>query len=162
MMAVISHLLKAYDPSNSPFENHPTDSALQQLRSIIRPGSLVILVSDFLHLGPECKRHLIQLRKHNDVLGIKVADPFELHTPTPALYGVQSAAGSKVLSTLSDRNQRRFEDHLQGHLSALKEHIIKAGVPLIPVQTNDPWVNTLKNGLSNPNQAFGHWLGTLS
>jgi uncharacterized protein (DUF58 family) len=157
MMAVMSHLINAFDGQGK--EQHSLDQALQQLRTIIRPGSLVVLISDFYDLGADCKRHLLQLRKHNDVLGIKISDPFENHLPMPALYGVQTNQQSRVLDTHLNRTQEKMQRKRQHHVQSLREHIIRAGVPLIPVLTNDPWVNTLKNGLSNPNLAFSHWLG---
>jgi uncharacterized protein (DUF58 family) len=159
MMAMMAHLIKAYnDPGQ---EQHSLDQALQQLRSIIRPGSLVVLISDFYDLGKDTKRHLLQLRKHNDVLGIKVTDPFENQLPLPALYGVQTANQPRVLDTHQRRTQDKMQQKKQQHVQTLKEHIIRAGVPLIPIQTSDPWVNTLKNGLGNPNLAFSHWLGEV-
>lgn len=164
MMAMMSHLIKAYDQQHekrqgNELEQHDLDQALKQLRTIIRPGSLVILVSDFYALGPDAKKHLLQLRKHNDVLGIKISDPFENQLPLPALYGVQTNQRPRVLDTKLSRTQQKMLAKQQQHIESLKNHIIKAGVPLIPLQTNEPWVNSLKNGLSNPNLAFSHWLG---
>ena len=165
MMGMMSHLIQANEPvthaSQEP-EQHNLDQALKQLRTIIRPGSLVLVISDFYALGPDAKKHLLQLRKHNDVLGIKVSDPFENQMPLPALYGVQTSQRARVLDSKNQRTQHKLKQKQAAHIHSLKENIIKAGVPLIPVQTNDPWVNVLKNGLSNPALAFSHWLGGLS
>jgi uncharacterized protein (DUF58 family) len=158
MMAMMSHLIQAFDRQSNKGETHHLDQALKQLRTIIRPGSLVILVSDFYHLGENAKRHLLQLRKHNDVLAVKVSDPFENQLPKPALYGVQTNHQPRVLDTKQNRTIKKLQHKQQQHLTSLKENIIKAGVPLIPLQTNDPWVNALKNGLSNPALAYSHWL----
>jgi len=159
MMAMMSHLIDAFDHQNQHPEQHNLDQALKQLRTIIRPGSLVILISDFYALGSEAKRHLLQLRKHNDVLGIKISDPFENQVPLPALYGIQTKHNVKVLDTKQKRTQSKLKQKHQAHIDSLKNCLIMAGIPLVPVQTNDAWVNVLKNGLSNPNLAFNHWLG---
>ncbi|WP_223786633.1 DUF58 domain-containing protein [Marinicella meishanensis] len=164
MMGMMSHLIQANEPvadRHQEPEQHDLDQALKQLRTIIRPGSLVLVISDFYALGADAKKHLLQLRKHNDVLGIKISDPFENQMPKPALYGVQTAQRARVLDSKNQRIQDRLKSKQSAHIQALKEHIIKAGVPLIPVQTNDPWVNVLKNGLGNPSLAFSHWLGGL-
>jgi len=157
MMAMMAHLIKAFNDPGA--EQHSLDQALQQLRTVIRPGSLVVLISDLYDLGADCKRHLLQLRKHNDLLSIKISDPFENQLPLPALYGVQTNSQPRVLDTHQQRTQEKMRQHRQQHIDQLKEQVIRAGVPIIPVQTNDPWVNTLKNGLGNPNLAFSHWLG---
>lgn len=163
MMAVMSHLIKAFEISKDlQPKQHNLDQALKQLRTIIRPGSLVILVSDFYALGDEAKRHLLQLRKHNDVLAIKVSDPFENQTPLPALYGVKTENRPRVLDSKNNRMVNKLQAKQHQHIQSLKDNITKAGVPLIPIQTNDVWVNALKNGLSNPNVAFNHWLTSIN
>jgi uncharacterized protein (DUF58 family) len=161
MMAVMSHLIKAFDVNQNKTEVHALDQALKQLRTIIRPGSLVIIVSDFYILGDDAKKQLLQLRKHNDVLGIKVSDPFETQLPLPALYGVQTKQSPRVLDTKQNRTREKLHKKQLNHIQSLKDNVIKAGVPLVPIQTNDAWVNSLKNGLSNPNLAFNHWLGAI-
>ncbi len=161
MMAVISHLIKAFETkSEQGPEHHNLDQALRQLRTVIRPGSLVILISDFYALGDDAKKQLLQLRKHNDVLAIKVSDPFENQMPLPALYGVKTEQQSRVMDSKNNRMQAKLKSKKQLHIQSLKDNIIKAGVPLIPIQTNDAWISVLKNGLSNPTLAFNHWLGS--
>lgn len=162
MMAVMSHILEATDRSEKQ-QTHQLSAALQQLRSIVRPGSLILLISDFFNLGEECKRHLLQLRKHNDILGIKICDPFELQLPPPARYGVQTGqAQNQVLDSRQRTVKNRLSGWQQSHFKQLKEQLIKSGVPLLPLQTNDRWVNKLRNGLSNPTAAFNHWQEHLS
>ena len=164
MMAMMSQLIKAYDRQKQSHsqQQHKLDEALKQLRTIIRPGSLVVVVSDFYTLGPDAKRHLLQLRKHNDVLGVKITDPFENQLPKPALYGVQTTNRPRVLDTQQNRTLKKLQSKQQQHLNDLKENVIKAGVPLIPIQTDHAWVNTLKNGLSNPPQAYSNWVNQFS
>lgn len=157
MMAVMSHILEASTPGERQ-QSHQLSAALQQLRSIVRPGSLILLISDFFNLGEACKRHLLQLRKHNDVLGIKICDPFELQLPPPARYGIQTKQSqNQVLDSRQKAVKNRLSAWQEGHLQQLKEQLIKSGVPLLPLQTNDPWVSKLRNGLSNPMAAFNHW-----
>ncbi|VAW44072.1 hypothetical protein PA3071, partial [hydrothermal vent metagenome] len=151
MMSMMSHVIKAYDSDHvqateqDTNQQHNLDQALKQLRTIIRPGSMVILVSDFYALGSDAKRHLLQLRKHNDVLAIKVSDPFENQMPLPALYGVKTNQRPRVLDSKNSRMQHKLQAKQQSHIQSLKDNIIKAGVPLIPIQTNDVWVNALRN-----------------
>ena len=168
MMTLMSHLIKAFEPAQEQAnqqgtqQQHNLDQALKQLRTIIRPGSMVILVSDFYALGEDAKKQLLQLRKHNDVLAIKVSDPFENQMPLPALYGIKTDQRPRVLDSKNSRMQEKLLSKQLRHIQSLKDNIIKAGVPLIAIQTNDAWVNTLKNGLSNPNLAFSHWLSSLT
>ncbi len=162
MMAMMSHVLKTSVRHEQEQQSH-LDQALKQLRTVIRPGSLVFVVSDFLNMGPEAKRQLLQLRKHNDVLAIKVADPFEVEAPLAARYGIRTQSQGqrqvRVMDTRKDSTLTLLSEQQQNHISRLKNEVIKAGVPIIPVQTNDQWVNKMRNGLNNPALAFNHWLG---
>lgn len=170
MMAMMSHVLKTSarkpkeDKTNEQQQN--LDQALKQLRTVIRPGSLVFVVSDFLNLGDEAKRQLLQLRKHNDVLAVKVTDPFEIESPMAARYSIQMEKQGqqqvRIMDTRKEATLARLNEQQQKHIDDLKNQIIKAGVPIIPVQTNDRWVNKMRNGLSNPGLAFNHWLGKQS
>ncbi|WP_154224253.1 DUF58 domain-containing protein [Marinicella rhabdoformis] len=174
MMAMMSHVLKTSvripKVENKAEQQENLDQALKQMRTVIRPGSLVFIVSDFLNLGEEAKRQLLQLRKHNDVLAVKVADPFEVESPLAARYGIQTQSRQqsdrhmkvRIMDTRKDATLERLNTQQQNHIEDLKTQIIKAGVPIIPVQTNDLWVNKLRNGLSNPSLAFNHWLGKQS
>ncbi|MCX7545242.1 DUF58 domain-containing protein [Marinicella gelatinilytica] len=155
MMAVIQQLVKA-DQAGS--EQVPLDLTLKQLRSVLRPGSLVIVISDFLNLGRHCKKHLVQLRKHNDVLAVYVSDPFEHDTPPPALYGVHSDQGNRIINLRNRKIRNRLKQQQQKHQQRLVENIIHAGVPLLPITTDSDWVIQTKQGLNRPQQAMQQWL----
>lgn len=161
-MAVISHLLE-----NSPdqVDNNTIpqflDDCLQQLRSVIRPGSLVIIISDFYHTGNDCRRHLAQLTKHNDVIGILVNDPFETHPPLPSLYGVVTEGGRQLVDTRKKKISTQINNERQQHLQMLIEQVIKSGVSLIPIATDDDLVGRLKRGLEQPSLLLKNWMETL-
>ncbi len=164
VMGLMSHILKT--TKRQPQEQQANlDEALKQMRTVIRPGSLVFVISDFLNLGEDGKRHFIQLRKHNDVLAIKIADPFEINHIPAGRFGIKQTVNhhstTRILDTRQSHMQRKLADQQATHIEQLKSQIIKAGVPIIPVQTDDLWINKIKNGLANPTPAFNHWLGGI-
>ena len=68
--------------------------ALERVRHAVRPGSLVIIISDFFGLNEDCNRHLSRLRQHNDVIGCQVLDSAEHLLPAgrfPITDGEQSS-----------------------------------------------------------------------
>ncbi len=155
MMQMIAHLVEADQHDDG--EDHDLDEALKQLRSVNRPGSLIILISDFYHLGEDARRHLLQLRKHNDVLALMISDPFENQTPAPARYGVRAAGHSQVLDTRRGQTRQRLSAFRRDHLDAVQAAVLRAGVPVIPLQTDDAWITTLKSSLKNPGTAWLQW-----
>ncbi|WP_395373213.1 DUF58 domain-containing protein [Marinicella sp. W31] len=156
MMNLITHVVDAYAVNNQHTET--LSSALQQLRHINRPGSLIIVISDFYHLGSDCKRHLVQLRKHNDVLAVLTHDPFELHSMQPAYYGIGDAKRQLVLDAHKSSTRKRVENIRRDSNLEVVEQVAKAGVAVLPLQTDQPVVNTLKQGLKNPAVAFANWI----
>ena len=156
MMNLITHVVDAYAVRN---ENSETlSAALQQLRHINRPGSLIIVISDFYHLGEDCKRHLVQLRKHNDVLAVLTHDPFELQAMQPAFYGIGDADKQLVLDTHKSSTRKRVDKIRQHSNAEVIEKVAKAGVTILPLQTDQPVVTSLKQALKNPSIAFANWI----
>jgi len=155
MMTVIQQLVKADQASHQQVS---LDLALKQLRSILRPGSLVIIISDFYDLGKRCKKHLVQLRKHNDLLAVYVSDPFEQHAPPPALYGVHNDQGNRVINVRNRSTRTQLAQQQARQQQHMVDNIIHAGVPILPITTERDWVNQIKQGLSRPQRAMQQWL----
>ncbi|KAA3650015.1 MAG: DUF58 domain-containing protein [Proteobacteria bacterium] len=155
MMAVIQQLVKA---DHAAAAQVPLDLALKQLRSILRPGSLVLILSDFFDLGVHCKKHLVQLRKHNDVLAVYVSDPFEQQTPPPALYGVHNDQGNRIINIRNRKTRTQLAQQQAYQQQQLLDIIIHAGVPILPISTSQDWVSQVKQGLNRPQQAMQQWL----
>lgn len=73
--------------------------SLLRLRRVVHPGSIVVLISDFYHLDPECEKHLSFLSAHNDVLVYHVCDPLELAPPKPDVYAMSNGHEEMLLDT---------------------------------------------------------------
>jgi uncharacterized protein (DUF58 family) len=55
--------------------------AVGQLRRLVRPGSLVYIISDFAALDANVLRHLQSMRAHNEIRLCQVFDPLEQQIP---------------------------------------------------------------------------------
>ena len=83
-----------YEPDPDKFYN-----SLIRLRRVIRPGSVVVLISDFYNMNADCERHLRHLRYHNDVLAYHICDPIELNPPEPQQYAISNGQQQTLLDT---------------------------------------------------------------
>ena len=99
-MRVIQSLVEWLNPDDAPQQTAPLSTALERVRHTIRPGSLLVVISDFYRLDPDCRRHLSRLRAHNDVIGCQVID------------GEHTA----VLDTTRSRQRARFDAMSEHHL----------------------------------------------
>lgn len=73
--------------------------ALQRMRRVVRPGTLVVLISDFYAMDEHCAKHLSRLRTHNDLLVYHVLDPIEQSAPKPQQYDITDGKEDAVLDT---------------------------------------------------------------
>ena len=160
MMRLIAHLVQA-DIHEADQQGTLLEEALKRLRTIIRPGSLIIIVSDFYHLGKDVKRHLIQLKKHNDVLSLFITDEFEIHTPLPGVYGVNNGEKSVVFNTKKHNDVESMQKRQNQHLDNVYENIQKSGVPVIPILTSDKLQDKIKQAIKVPTAAWSVFRNSL-
>ncbi|VAW36899.1 hypothetical protein PA3071 [hydrothermal vent metagenome] len=159
MMRLIAHLVQS-DAKDSQQQTLLQD-ALRRLRTIIRPGSLIIIISDFYHLGTEVKRHLVQLNKHNDVLALFIADIFEINTPLPGIYGVNNGEKSVVFNANKHSDVQNMQAKQNLHLDSIYANIQKSGVAVIPILTSDKLQDKVKQAMKSPAAAWSSWKNGL-
>ncbi len=132
--------------------------ALQHLRKVIKPGSTVIIISDFQMFNNEEKKHLTYIKKYNDVLGVCVCDPFEMLAPEKGVFGVKSGIKDIVFNIKKDKAKKVFSNFRTNLLNRIDTNFIKIGIPVIPIQTDYDVVAALQEGYNNPTVAYNNWL----
>ena len=88
----------SYTPSSNS-EPRALSDALLRLRRVTKPGSLLVLISDFYSMTPECEQHLSRMKNHNDLLAYHLCDPLELTPPIPGRYPVTNGTRTLCLDT---------------------------------------------------------------
>ena len=107
-MRVIQGLVDWLNPEsvNQGFE--PLSASLERVRHTVRPGSLVLIISDFFNLDDTCHRHLSRLRQHNDVIGCQVMDPAEQSLPA-GRFPISDGERSAMLDTHQEKSRQQFD-----------------------------------------------------
>ena len=118
-MRMIQSLVDWLQPGIENQQSEPLSSALERVRHTARPGSLVIVISDFFNLDEKCNRHLSRLRKHNDVIGCQILDRAEHELPN-GRYPISDGQDSSVIDTGDSSDRKRFVQMSQQHLEAPK------------------------------------------
>ncbi len=89
--------------------------AAAHLTRLVRPGSLVFLISDFLDVFGDPAVWLARLAEHSEVVLIHVVDPVEMMAPPAGRYPVSDGVRRAFLDTtraaLRGAYARRFADH---------------------------------------------------
>ncbi len=113
-MRVIRGLVDWLDPETAHPGAAPLSSSLERVRHAVRPGSLVLIISDFFNLDEQCHRHLSRLRQHNDVIGCQVMDPAEQFLPV-GRFPISDGDHSAMLDTHQQKSRSQFEQMSEDH-----------------------------------------------
>jgi uncharacterized protein (DUF58 family) len=123
-------------------ENEPMSTALERVRHAVRPGSLVIVISDFFGMDEDCNRHLSRLRQHNDVIGCQVLDAAEYQLPQ-GRYPISDGEKATVLDTGRQDSRRRYEAMGLKHLKEPRRMFQKHQCGWLVLRTDDDPVDVL-------------------
>jgi hypothetical protein len=107
-MRVIQGLVDWLNPETAQQGQKPLSVSLERVRHAVRPGSLVLIISDFFNLDEQCHRHLSRLRQHNDVIGCQVMDPAEESLPA-GRFPISDGDNSAMLDTHQEQSRRQFD-----------------------------------------------------
>ena len=113
-MRVIQGLVEWLDPDKARAGHKPLSVSLERVRHAVRPGSLVLIISDFFNLDDQCHRHLSRLRQHNDVIGCQVMDPAEEFLPA-GRFPISDGENSAMLDTYQELSRRKFRQMSSEH-----------------------------------------------
>lgn len=140
-LRLIRELIQAADPvhMHNPArqQDNAFNDALVRLQRVTRPGSLVYIVSDFYQLDNNSKRHLQQLRRHNDVIACQVLDRIELQAPAPGRYPVSYGGQQGILDTTSKIKRDTWELHFSQRRQLVREMMQQSAIPLLKFSTAD-------------------------
>jgi uncharacterized protein (DUF58 family) len=122
-----------------------TDSLLRA-RHVARPGSLLVLVSDFYSLDEEAAGHLTRMRQHNDMLACWIHDALEREPPPPGRYGVTDGWQTATLDTLGKGARARYRTNFADQFERLRTTLGRLAIPLLPIATGDDAAEILRRG----------------
>ena len=120
----------------------PLSGALARVRHTVRPGSLVIIISDFFGLDENCNRHLSRLRQHNDVIGCQVLDAAEHQLPA-GHYPITDGEQHSVLDMGRRDSRSKYEDMSFRHLDEPRRLFQKHQCGWLVLHTSDDPVEVL-------------------
>lgn len=146
-MRMIQTLVEWLNPEARTEGSEPLSRVLERVRHTVRPGSLVVIISDFFSLDEDCNRHLSRLRQHNDVIGCQVMDASEQHLPT-GRYPITDGSATSVLDTAKQRFRTQYESMSQQHRQDPRRLFQKHQCGWMVLNTEDDPVDSLSRELS--------------
>ncbi len=141
-MRVIQGLVDWLNPESVPQGYEPLSVSLERVRHAVRPGSLVLIISDFFNLDEQCHRHLSRLRQHNDVIGCQVMDPAEKALPA-GRFPISDGERSAMLDTHQQQSRHRYDQMSATHADVPRRMFQRHKCGWMVLNTTDDPVDVL-------------------
>lgn len=125
----------------------PFTQAMSALRRVARPGSLVVVISDFIGFSRAAQSYLSSVARHNEVLAVFMNDPLERKLPPPGRYRIVSPDNEMLIDTYAAAARRDYENEFAERSHDLEKFCHRYGVHLMPMATDDDPVATLQTAL---------------
>jgi len=128
-------------------EQQPLTQAMAALRRVARPGSLVVILSDFQGFTRAAQSYLSAVARHNEILAVFLNDPIERKLPPPGRYRLVSGANELAIDTFAKAARRDYEAAFADRSKQLEAFCQRYGVHLMPLSTEDDPVSALQTAL---------------
>lgn len=142
--AIMQYLQKLVDDSQRLLDTNPPieeksevlEKALLRTLSMATHDYLIMIISDFYGVTSKCKKYLIQMGRHNDVILARVTDPLEEKLPKQKL--VLSDGDLQLLWDEGKKNAgKMYEMDYTETSSSFFRDMEKYGIPLMRLNTTD-------------------------
>jgi len=150
-LAVIEYLVKIHNQGLDYFkQNQQKPQAFEQaclrLRRVVKPGSLVFVLSDFTNLTDKAIKQLQLLSRHNEIIGCQITDPLELTLPSQ-LQGALAVTDGQERSEFLLNKARRQQYEAQSEQAHNQQSLIlkKLNISLLKFSSHLPLLDQLGN-----------------
>jgi len=144
-------LLKALSEYSQTSQQQPKQAnfsvALHRLRQVLTPGSLIFLISDFLHINQGMEQHLNRISQHNEVIACAIYDPLEIQAPPPNNYTITNGEQRMTFNSASERFCQEYAAQFTQQQNGLKTTLQKHNISTIDIVSNTPLLESLSQGL---------------
>ncbi len=131
LLAAISYYTKL--KIKNGWQCRKLSDALLRLRRIVKPGSRIILISDFYQMDDLSNEHLSYLRAHNDLIAYHICDPLELAPPKPGKYGITNGRVEMLLDTTNKAVYEAYQVYCSQRIMDLKTRFSFLHSPYVSV-----------------------------
>ncbi len=141
-LAGLSNYTRSESFKDEDLKSCSLSHALLRLRRVIRPGSLIVMLSDFYHVDKDTEQHLNRLGIHNDVLAYFISDPLEIAPPKPEQYAITNGRQEILLDTSLESVRAGYQKFCQERIASLDSLFTGLQIPYTQVTSEDdlPWI----------------------
>lgn len=133
--------------SRADKDEQPLTRAMVALRRVSRPGSLVVVISDFVGFSLAARAYLAGVARHSEVLAVFVSDPLEHELPPPGRYRLVSNDAELAIDTYIRSAREDYEHAFEERHKSLEAFCQRYGIHLMALSTEEDPVVCLQTAL---------------
>lgn len=135
---VLSLLRSSVEAAQWPGEIAAQDCRqhLLRLHQIAKPGSLLILLSDYYAWDDECWQLLRSIRNRAQVHILHVFDVFEATPPKPNQYWLTDGVKKLLLNTRHKKTREQYSDVFAKRQKMIEDYCLSSAIPYLAVRTD--------------------------
>lgn len=120
--------------------------ALSQIRRLVRPGSLVYVLSDFNDFNEDGLRHIRAIRQHNEVTCCAISDPLECNLPDSGRgrAAVSDGQHTGYIELGSKTLQKQYAQQQLNAVSQLQHQLNQLGCKWLTISAAEPVLSQLE------------------
>lgn len=106
----------------------PLADSLANLRRVVRPGTLIFLLSDCYHLSDAAIEQAALLSAHSELFALHIVDPIESTVPPRGIYPISDGERIRMAALISKKQRLKYLEPYQqrcAKLAQLREHRIQ-------------------------------------
>ena len=119
---------------------------LQRLHRVARPGSLILLLSDFAGWDAEVEKQLALLVRHCELTLVHCYDPLERELPPAGTYRLSDGAADLTIATDGQSAHRRYREGFAAHCLRITDFARRYRCRCQSLQTCDDPLSCLQPG----------------
>ena len=120
------------------------DKVLARLQQHARPGSRVIIISDFRGLNSAAEHHLAQLGRHCDVILLHIADPLEMQLPLKGRYRFTDNVRELFFDGSDNKLKQEYQQRYQQRRQRLQQLCRRFNLTWLSCATTDQPVDIVQ------------------
>jgi uncharacterized protein (DUF58 family) len=128
-------------------EEAPLTQAMAALRRVARPGSLVVVISDFVGFTRQAQAYFAGVARHSEVLAVFVSDPLEHDLPPPGRYRLVSNDDELEIDTYARPAREDYRHEFEERQHGLEVLCQRYGIHLLAMSTEEDPVECLQTAL---------------
>ena len=150
VLRLIKHMVEHPNWQQVEQDTNPNSGLLHSLlnlRRLVRPGSLVILMSDFRGFDDHVRSNLFRLRQHNELVMVHIYDWLEAFLPPAGYYRVTNGHQELELDTYDKKRVEEYQERFNKHKAMLIKTARSCHVNYLRCRSDDDPEKVIRAGL---------------